>query len=204
LLGKVIGKLVTLISVVFAVAVMLGLFSHFNQIENQWLLTVPYLAYEGLVAGFGIFQSKGRAFASNLTEVIVALSGTWLYPLCVAWLGGNLSYNYLFFGVYAWLALSALFLGRNFSVLPEAREIVKSGPYRIVRHPFYLGYCALWLMWAIGVGTSLAFALMVVGILLNEWRARLEEHKISTVSPEYREYMTKTWRMIPGLGRLSK
>ena len=39
----------------------------------------------------------------------------------------------------AWMLVAALALGRCFGVLPEARGLVTHGPYRLVRHPLYLG-----------------------------------------------------------------
>jgi protein-S-isoprenylcysteine O-methyltransferase Ste14 len=204
LAGKVIGRVVTLASVVVAASAILGLILHPLPIGSAWLLIIPYVAYEGSIAVFGLFQYNGKAFASNVKELIVPLIGTWLLTLAVLLLGGNVADSYVFLPVYAWLAWSSLLLGRNFSVLPEARVLVRSGPYSIIRHPLYLGYSAIWLVWAIGLGTPLAFALMAVGIGLLEWRARMEERKISSVWPEYREYMTKTWRLIPGFGRMAK
>jgi protein-S-isoprenylcysteine O-methyltransferase Ste14 len=79
---------------------------------------------------------------------------------------------------------------------------VTSGPYRYVRHPFYLaGFVAL-------VGGSLATAnwflllasLVPLGFLVA--RTRIEEDKlIERFGDEYRNYMAKTGRFFPRFGR---
>ena len=40
----------------------------------------------------------------------------------------------------AWQFLAKAALGRSFGVLPATRGLVTRGPYRVVRHPIYLGY----------------------------------------------------------------
>jgi protein-S-isoprenylcysteine O-methyltransferase Ste14 len=96
-----------------------------------------------------------------------------------------------------WLFVSALFLGRCFGVLPEARGLVMSGPYRFVRHPVYLG--------EIGACTGLAIAaaslanVAVLGALVagQAVRMRFEERALSEAFPEYASYASRTPRLLP-------
>lgn len=70
---------------------------------------------------------------------------------------------------------SCFSLGSNFSVMPQRRDIVTSGPYRWVRHPMYLGYVlhdlGAWVM--PGDRTALLVWLVECALLLA--RAHVEE-----------------------------
>ena len=39
----------------------------------------------------------------------------------------------------AWAVWSLRSLGRNLSVIPQARDVADAGPYRWIRHPLYAG-----------------------------------------------------------------
>ncbi len=96
-----------------------------------------------------------------------------------------------------WVLLSVLTLGRCFGVLPEARGLVTRGPYRLVRHPVYLGEFAAFaglVLGAFGPWNVACFAVLCVA----QWvRMGLEERALTREFPEYREYAARTPRLIP-------
>ena len=90
-------------------------------------------------------------------------------------------------------------LGRSFSIFPEGRRLVVTGPYRIVRHPLYiaeaastLGVMALFL-------SPVAVVLFIAQAALQLGRIHYEEHVLREAFPEYREYANTTARLIPGV-----
>ncbi len=94
---------------------------------------------------------------------------------------------------------SALTLGRNFSLLPQARTLVTSGPYRFVRHPMYAGglLIALGEIWLrlspLVVGLNLVF------LAAQLVRLRYEEDLLARTFPEYTAYRKRTSALIPGI-----
>jgi protein-S-isoprenylcysteine O-methyltransferase Ste14 len=94
---------------------------------------------------------------------------------------------------------SFLYLGRRFAILPAARGTVSHGPYRLVRHPAYLGELIMilgcWLatldMHRLG---PLITALPAVAIRI------IAEERLLAASSAYRRYARRTrWRLVPGL-----
>lgn len=90
-------------------------------------------------------------------------------------------------------------LGRSFSVMAEARRLVTSGIYGIVRHPLYLAeelaiigiFVQFFSVWtALLLAAQIAFQLR---------RMRNEEIVLAETFPEYTVYQQKTARLVPGI-----
>ena len=121
------------------------------------------------------------------------------YGPAIAWLG-----------VVAMVAALWLFrrshvdLGRNWSVSLKVREqhvLVKTGVYRLVRHPMYssfflLGLAQMLLLpnWFAGLA-----GLAGAGILYAFRVSREERMMLETFGDEYRSYMAHTKRIVPWL-----
>jgi protein-S-isoprenylcysteine O-methyltransferase Ste14 len=97
----------------------------------------------------------------------------------------------------AWLVASVLCLGRCFGVLPEVRGLVTRGPYRLARHPLYLGElgaCAGLVLGAPSLWNLFAIAVVLVSQLV---RMRLEERALRGEFPEYAAYAARTPALVP-------
>ncbi len=98
----------------------------------------------------------------------------------------------------AW-ALGSSFLVR-LGTRPE-QSLVRSGPYRVLRHPNYCGLLAVALGTAASLESGLALAAALVFWLPSViLRINREEQLMSDrFGDAYRNYAARTWRLVPGL-----
>lgn len=99
-----------------------------------------------------------------------------------------------------WLVVSALALGKCFGILPAARGLVTRGPYRLVRHPLYLGELGVYSGLLIASPSVLAAAGGIV-LLGAQWiRLGFEERVLaSEFAADYGAYAARTPRLVPRL-----
>ncbi len=97
------------------------------------------------------------------------------------------------------------YLGRNWSgsvTVKQDHELIRTGPYRFVRHPIYSGLLLAILGTAIAFGEwrgLLAFGLLTGSLLL---KLRMEERFMSEIFPnEYARYRAEVPALIPFIGR---
>jgi protein-S-isoprenylcysteine O-methyltransferase Ste14 len=94
-------------------------------------------------------------------------------------------------------AVSYAFLGGSFSILVEARELRACGPYRLVRHPVYLGQLLSATGSVLGRFVWWNVVLGAVFAAIQIARAVLEERKLLGAVPGYAEYRARTRMFVP-------
>ena len=89
------------------------------------------------------------------------------------------------------------------SVPPDS--IMRDGPYRYIRHPFYTSYVLFWLACAIATLHPLSLGFLVVIAAINLTAARREEHAFagSAFAAEYDDYRRTTGMFWPRLGAIA-
>jgi protein-S-isoprenylcysteine O-methyltransferase Ste14 len=152
------------------------------------------------------YLGRGQAVASNrsLLPNVAAVVGTVL-PMVFVFLhprdGGAVRHSVadlLLIGGLLWSLWSLRTLGRSLSLIAQARTLVEAGPYRWIRHPLYTGEIVSTVGIALSVGTFPAFALVLLLIVLQLYRAICEESVLRASFPEYRAYCERTSRIVPG------
>ncbi len=158
---------------------------------------------ETLVVALVFFRKPAQVLSQRPQDWLLAFGAT-LSPTLVRPLEGapNAIANVaalLMVGGIVFQIISKSMLGRRFGIVAANRGICASGPYRIVRHPIYMGYmlthigflCLAPTWWNLAM-YALTYSLMIPRIFAEERLLRRD--------PEYAAYCERvTSRLIPGI-----
>jgi protein-S-isoprenylcysteine O-methyltransferase Ste14 len=154
---------------------------------------------EGAFILFGLRLSGLPWFIGGIVWMIEPKLMAWAsvpLPLWLRWCG------FVLIGIWGFLFVWTFqTLGKNLTdtvVTRKEHALVTTGPYRYVRHPFYLAFLVaviggsiVMANWYLFVTSILPFAFLVA-------RTRIEEEKlVERFGDEYRDYMAKTGRFWP-------
>lgn len=134
------------------------------------------------------------AYVATFASFLLVFMPAGLASSPIAWTAVGLMLLGEVFSVY-----SVWFLGRSFSLAPQARTLVDRGPYRWVRHPLYVGEIVTLFGAALFRPAPLRFVLVAVIAALQVYRAHQEERVLAQYIQEYAEYQARTHRFVPGL-----
>lgn len=166
--------------------------------------------FEAVLAFTFLVRRRARATLPGLTPKLVAYVTTFLNPMffvvCYRWapsVVAPLTLDYVPVGNVVWLGGSLLSLWpiwqlrHSFGLSPEARDLVRTGPYRFARHPIYSAYLVA------HVGLYLQRPSVALACVLLCWlcflRVRIgyEERVLTAAFPEYREYQEEVGALGP-------
>ena len=94
-------------------------------------------------------------------------------------------------------------LGRNWSgeiTIKVDHQLVRSGPYKLLRHPIYTGLLAMYAGIAIVTGEWLGMVGFAMAVFAYWRKIRLEEMDLKVAfGADYEAYRCDTWSLVPGL-----
>jgi protein-S-isoprenylcysteine O-methyltransferase Ste14 len=188
-----------LLAAFFAI-VCLGFWKNFVQ-TGKWTSLV-WMVSEGLVILLLVFRRESRRLSRHPWDWIVALGASFtvllIRPAAPAivpeFVGVSLQLAGTAFEIYA-----KIILGRSFGIVAADRGIVVGGPYRIVRHPIYLGYFVTHIGFLLANWSPRNLTLYIVVFFFQISRI-LAEERILREDESYRAYCQHVrFRLIPGI-----
>jgi protein-S-isoprenylcysteine O-methyltransferase Ste14 len=169
-----------------------------------WLTEFLVCAFFAMVIWFYLRRSPAVATTASVPARVAAVIATVLpftipLPAQRSGTGLQLAADVLLAVGAGWTLWSLAFLGRNVSIIAQARAVAQHGPYRWVRHPLYTGELISSLGLALTSASAIGFALWLVFCGLQIYRAAQEEQVLLGALPEYRDYRRRTAALLPGI-----
>jgi protein-S-isoprenylcysteine O-methyltransferase Ste14 len=159
-------------------------------------------SYYMLLALLIMTRPPAKAKADGPLPRIAAFVGTYL-PWTIIFLGKTdqalpnvVSTACLLIGIIMML-VTIRHLGSSFSLVPQVRSVVQTGPYRWIKHPLYLSEEIAIVGVVLQHLTTMAVVVMILHIAVQVWRIFYEEDLLRRTCPEYSSYEASRWRLIP-------
>jgi protein-S-isoprenylcysteine O-methyltransferase Ste14 len=147
-------------------------------------------------------RSPAKAQADGLLPRIAAFVGSYL-PWTITFFGQTdqalpnlLSTACVLIGMIMML-VTIRHLGRSFSLVPQARSVVQTGPYRWIKHPLYFAEEIAILGVVLQHMTPITVIVFVLHIGVQVCRILYEEDLLRRNCPEYSSYEASRWRLVP-------
>ena len=211
-LGLLLDLIVPPLVLALAWGSLRGFIAHPARVIAAILFELPTVVMLAFTAGFSAHERRseeGRSFlvtlnlASNLSLLVTVFlegHGIWIMPGgdALRWAGLAV------LGAGTWLRVGTMLeLGRRFSLTVSAREdhrLQTTGYYARVRHPSYLGVVLISLGIA-GVFRSWLWLALIPFMMLGLLRRMRTEERflVEQFGDEYRAYMARTARLVPGV-----
>jgi protein-S-isoprenylcysteine O-methyltransferase Ste14 len=169
------------------------------KIVNQSMAIAFFVVQIALFALRPVAKEKSRGILPRFAAIFTMCAGLLYFYAPVAGANDLVQGLAALFGITGLsLSIYALrWLGRSFSILPEARHLVTGGPYRYVRHPLYVAEALSTLGITLQLQQPLGI-LIALAIYLGQFaRMGYEEEVLERSFPEYAEYRKRTFRLIP-------
>lgn len=170
---------------------------------SELLCASCLLLFYMTLAWFILLRSPPTAQADGLLPSLIAFAGTYL-PWTIVILApsgtstgrGIASATFLLAGAVLMIVVIR-HLGRSFSIVPQTRMLVRTGPYAIVRNPLYLAEGLAFLGAVLQYLSPLTVTLFVMQCALQIRRIFYEEDLLRRSLPDYDAYARSTPRLIP-------
>ena len=182
-----------------------------SRVFPAMLIWVVFSVYWGIAARNSAVTKTSESRASTwLHQIVLNLALLLLFlpvPGLTGWFVPQRFHFVVIVGAMVQMAFMLLavwarrHLGRNWSGAVRIgvdHELVRSGPYRFLRHPIYTAMLGMFLGTAIASGQYHALLGVVILVFAYIRKSRMEEQILQqTFGTEYSAYRRETWGLIP-------
>lgn len=157
-----------------------------------------------LILYFTITRLPPRDSAAGIEPRVTAIAGTFIMMLLIVLPAGAVGPQIQLLSTVLILVGTVLSvycirqLGKSFSIMATARELVTEGPYKMVRHPLYGAEVVTIVGVVLNHWTPAAAAVGLVWLALQIRRAQHEERVLRASFPEYSDYARRVPMLLPG------